>query len=633
MNDWKPDDFSPEQIKVNFENRIFTVPKYQRGIVWSEKQKADLVDTIKKGLPFGTILLYKDEKNSKYQVIDGLQRSNTILEFVKNPAQFFDEADIDIRIIRNLIGLIGVNGNIGKIEEDIQKLLVEWVKDEHPTLKDVENMQYYKFGLVMSQKYATCKGKEIEISELIEPMMKNYKAICSKISQTRIPAIVMTGDDDMLPDLFERINSKGTHLTKYQIFAASWSNTSFRITKPELRDLLKYNKERYDEMLEGNSYLDDYNPTDFMKNEELDAFQIAFGFGKMLCNKWPHLFGKVRACNEVESIGFNLLTACLGLKNKDGKFLHKYLNERIGQDKINIFLLKILEAVHITDKSIGKFSKFKLNSRQNSGQSPLHSEYQIVSIVTSVFLCKYATIKLTKDDEVESILFCFEQQNVKWKKDLKKKFESNVGKIYILEIIGSKWYGGADRKMDHILITPECYTRDVTFDDFEKGLDEWYSKLNKARLEYQRVKAPQDEEVLILTAVYLNLFSANQQVDGSRYDIEHLATQKLMKTRLMQHDGELRLPISSIGNLCLLPEYPNRSKGDKTIYQDSEYLKKSRLTIKEVEEQYSFTSESEMEWILDDKLTKEELEEAYNKFIDGHYKKIKEKLKQYFASI
>lgn len=633
MNDWKSDDFSPEQIKRNFDDRIFTVPKYQRGIVWSEKQKADLVDTIKKGLPFGTILLYKDEKTSKYQVIDGLQRSNTILEFVKNPAQFFDEADIDIGIIRKLIDLIGVNGNIGKIEEDIQKLLVEWVKDKHPTLHDVENMQYYKFGLVISEKYATCKGKEIEIAELIEPMMKNYKEICSKISQTRIPAIVMTGDDDMLPDLFERINSRGTHLTKYQIFAASWSNTSFKITDSNLRDLLKYNKERYDEMLEGNSYLDDYNPTDFMKNEELDAFQIAYGFGKMLCNKWPHLFGKARACNEVESVGFNLLTACLGLKNKDGKFLHKYLNERIGQDKITVFLLKILEAVKTTDESIGKFSKFKLNSRQNSGQSPLHSEYQIVSIITSVFLCKYATIKLTDDDEVESISFCFEQQKAKWKNSLKKKFNSNVGKIYILEIIGNKWYGGADRKMDHILVTPECYTRDISFNDFEKGLDEWYSKLNNARLEYQRVKAPQNEEVLILTAVYLNLFSANQQVDSSKYDIEHLATQKLMKTRLMKHDGELRLPISSIGNLCLLPEYPNRSKGEKTIYQDTEYLKKSKLTMKEVEEQYSFTTESELEWILDDKLTKEELEEAYTKFIDGHYKKIKEKLKQYFASI
>lgn len=633
MNDWKSEEFLPEQISKNYEDKVFTVPKYQRGIVWSSKQKAELIDTIKKGLPFGSLLLYKDLKTNTYQVIDGLQRSNTILEFVGNPAQFFDEADIDIGIIRKLVELIGVNGNIRKLEEDLQKMLLEWVKKEHPTLKDVENMQYHKFGKVVSEKYVTCKGKEIDIAELVEPMMQNYKAICSKISQTRIPAIVMTGDDEMLPYLFERINSKGTQLTKYQIFAASWSNTSFKIESEQLVDLLKYNKERYDDMLDGNSSLDDYDPVVFMKTKVLDAFQIAYGFGKYLCNKWPHLFGKPRSNHEVESIGFNMMTTCLGLKNKDGKFLHSKLTERVGNERINDFLVRILEAVKIADDSIGKFSKFKLNSRQNSGQSPLHSEYQIVSIVASVFLCKYAIIELNEDDEVKSITFNFEQQNVKWKKELKKRFEENVGKIYILEILGSKWVGGADRKMDHVLITPECYTKHVTTDEFVKGLDEWYAKMNESRQEYQRVKSPQDEEVLVLTALYLNLFSANQQVDSSKYDIEHLATQKLMKMRLEKFKGEIRLPISSIGNLCLLPQYQNRSKGEKTLYQDNAYLKKSNLSLADIEEKYSFTKSSDLDWIEDYSLTAEEFGDEYRRFIDKRFDRIKERLKQFFSLI
>ena len=633
MNDWNSEEFSPEEIRKNYSDKVFTVPRYQRGIVWSAKQKAELIDSIKKGLPFGTLLLYKDSKTNIYQVIDGLQRSNTVLEFVNNPAQFFDEADMDIGVIRKIVDLIGVKGNVGKLEEDIQKLLLEWVKKGHPTLKDVENMQYHKFGKVVAEKYATCKGREIEIAELVEPMMQNYKAICRKISQTRIPAIVMTGDDEMLPELFERINSRGTQLTKYQIYAASWSNTSFKITSDELTDLIKYNKERYDNMLEGNSFLDDYEPSVFMKKCQLDAFQIAYGFGKYLCHKWPHLFGKPRSNHEVESIGFNLLTACLGLKNKDGKFLHTKLVERIGEAQINEFLLKIIEAVNITDKAIGKFSKFKLNSRKNSGLSPLHSEYQIVSIITSVFLCKYATIELDKDDEVICIEFDFEKQNVKWKRELKKQFENNVAKIYILEILGSKWVGGADRKMDHVLITPECYTKTILKDEFIKGLDEWYDKLNESRQEYQRVKSPQDEEILVLATLYLNLFSANQQVDGSKYDIEHIATQKLMKLRLEKYNGEIRLPISSIGNLCLLPEYPNRSKGEKTIYQDSNYLTKSNITIKEVEQKYSFTTENDLEWLEDTNLMPDEFEDAYRKFINKRFERIKEKIIQYFFAI
>lgn len=48
-----------------------------------------------------------------------------------------------------------------------------------------------------------------------------------------------------------------------------------------------------------------------------------------------------------------------------------------------------------------------------------------------------------------------------------------------------------------------------------------------------------------------------------------------MKKHLDKFDGNLRLPISSIGNLCLFSEYTNRSKKDKIIYKDSDYLKKS----------------------------------------------------------
>ena len=187
--------------------------------------------------------------------------------------------------------------------------------------------------------------------------------------------------------------------------------------------------------------------------------------------------------------------------------------------------------------------------------------------------------------------------------------------------------------MDHVLVTPECYTKDISIDEFKRGLDEWYIKLNESRQEYLRVKSPQDEEVLVLATLYLNLFSANQQVDGSKYDIEHLATQKLMKMRLEKFGGEVRLPISSIGNLCLLPQFHNRSKGEKTLYQDDVYLKKSNLTIEDIEKNYSFTIEKDMKWLEDLSLLPEEFEEAYYKFINQRFERIKEKLIQYFSYI
>jgi serine protease inhibitor len=46
----------------------------------------------------------------------------------------------------------------------------------------------------------------------------------------------------------------------------------------------------------------------------------------------------------------------------------------------------------------------------------------------------------------------------------------------------------------------------------------------------------------------------------------------------------------------LLPEFDNRSKGDKTIYQDEKYREKVN-DLSMVESKYSFTKENDLEWL------------------------------------
>ena len=78
MNTWEQASYTAIEINNNIISKFFVVPPYQRGYVWSEKQKEQFIDTLKRGLPFGTILLYRDEKENKYQIIDGLQRCTTM---------------------------------------------------------------------------------------------------------------------------------------------------------------------------------------------------------------------------------------------------------------------------------------------------------------------------------------------------------------------------------------------------------------------------------------------------------------------------------------------------------------------------------------------------------------------------
>ncbi|MCB6314177.1 hypothetical protein, partial [Gordonibacter pamelaeae] len=67
-------------------------------------------------------------------------------------------------------------------------------------------------------------------------------------------------------------------------------------------------------------------------------------------------------------------------------------------------------------------------------------------------------------------------------------------------------------------------------------------------------------------------------------------------------------------NLCYLPEYVNRSKGDKNFYQDTKYL--SHVELNEIETKYSFTEEEDLEW-MDMPYEKDDfsvLKEYYSKY-------------------
>ena len=622
-NTWKPETFKPSQIKKNMDDRVFTVPKYQRGIVWTDKQREYLIDTIKKGLPFGSLLLYK-ESSGTYQIIDGLQRSTAVVGFVENPAQFFSDEDIDDAVISEITKVIGVAGPQSIIADKVKTLLVGWVK-KCKTLNDVIGMQFSEFGETLVQEFPTCLGKEGVIGRLIKPMLKAFQDTCSTINDIDIPAIVIEGDPDLLPVLFERINSKGTQLSKYQIYAASWNTDEYTISE-DLKEIVEANRNRYDSMLEGKTSIDDYDSISFLHAKVLDTYEIAFGFGKKLCEEYPHLFGITKDQTQVDSIGFTLINICLGLKNKDAHKMNSKLKELIGNSNINLFLNKILECVKYVDKRIGKYNTFKSNSRPDSGKKPLHTEFQICSIIASVFLLKYVDIKLDSNENISEYCIHLDHVNGKWSKNNESSFKKNASKIYIMEILQRRWSGTGDKKMDQILITPDYYTRSISSSEFEATLETWFTNLNNERSEIGKVSAAKEPELLMLALVYLmNSFSAKHQLDDSKFDIEHLATKQLMKEKLSSlYNGELRLPISSFGNLCLLPEYENRSKGKKTLYQDNDYQKRINKPIGYIEENYSFTTAEDMDWLNDSLLSADEFKEAYFCFIRKRFDKMKE---------
>ena len=58
MENWRMESYSVEKLGKEINDGKIKVPKYQRGIVWNASQKEKLIDSMKKGYPFGSILLF-----------------------------------------------------------------------------------------------------------------------------------------------------------------------------------------------------------------------------------------------------------------------------------------------------------------------------------------------------------------------------------------------------------------------------------------------------------------------------------------------------------------------------------------------------------------------------------------------
>lgn len=575
MNSCNYENWSLKEVSEALENRqkegrIIKVPLFQRSIVWKEEQSKMFIDSLKKGFPIGTLLFAKSVQDSQevFTLIDGLQRSSTIKKYIQNPTQFFGSLDIDDTLIYNINKILGQSGNQKEIIQKIKDCLIDFIKKSD----DISDIQYLEFAYALAEIFPILNEKEKLrlVGDTVKPFIKEYKDNFATICNAKIPIIIYSGEEKYLPDIFARINNQGTALTKYQIYAASWSiEGKITVNHPKIVDsILK----KYDAMVDEGFELQDYNRDELKITKQFSIFEYVFGFGKYLCDEFPELFEKDRKVEEINPIGFELINACFGKSSDEIKNLYLHIKEV----DIAKFETCVIDTIKWVLSILKPYIAFVGNTRNK--MSIFHAKNQIISIIASTFLEKYDINNL-------------EISKKTWKEN-KKILEKNIPLHYVYDILSQEWADGGIGRI-YSIINNNKYLQIIPKQSWEAMLNNWFT-LQLNRQEVKNVANPKLSDLLFLNCIYTDIFSAKDQLSKVKYDVEHIATKNYMKNIIKTNEWQGQ-PISCIANLCYLPEQANRTKKDKNFYQDIKYLDK--ISLSDVEQKFSFTKAEDLSWM------------------------------------
>lgn len=592
---WSLQDLSSALQDMHKDNKKIVVPMFQRGKRWNKNQEKTFIDSLIKGYPVGTMLFYETFEDNKrtYILVDGLQRGNSIKKYMTNPTEFFYDDSISDEFCAEILKIVGLEDE--EFYSSIRTILTSFIKGQ----KTFKNLQYYSVAKLIADEFKVGYEPIEKLIDTIKNFFEERQDLYDRIASTVIPVIVYTGEESNLPDIFDRINSKGTPLDQYEVYAAAWPvNEKYAISN---LDVIEHIVKKYDSFVEDGYFIHGYSREEMRTTRKVNAFEYLFGLGKYLVEKYEILgFNKNLADDTVNPIAFELVNACLNDADKI-----RILYKNLQTIDLNVLEKAIYKAIDFVNDSISVVTKFKGNSR--NANKIFHSKYQILSMISTTFKEMYANGDFTHFAD-------------SWQ-DRKSTIAKNLVHYYVYDIITNYWSEGGTSKI-HAAAKPNRYMNEISSRAWMVALDGFFER-SMLRAESKKVANPKSEEFVVLNCIYLKTFTAMDQLSIERFDVEHIAPKEQMRKLIEACKGE-GLPISCIANLCYLPEYVNRSKKDKNFYQDKKYLQYVKL--EEVETKYSFTEEEDLDW-MDMPYERPEdfavLKEYYTDYCTKRFSKIK----------
>jgi len=513
-----------DQLKNNV-----VLPKFQRSLVWNKDRKKNFIQTVMQKNPFGILLIYDNPVSHKQQIIDGLQRFTTLKDFESKPLDYLEYEFIDNKCIIKIAEII-LNEYQSSSKEFVINQLIDIIRQIFNKYSFLELVQQRLFiNLVRKSIFDIYPNFEqsVEGNLIQDELYELWEDLKDKItiSDIEIPVIIYQGPPEELPNIFERLNTGGTSLTKYEVFASTWSDI---ILKDINKEIAKIIEKRFSEIIDKTGMqVDNYNEGDIISSREITLYEYCFALGKLIKNKAPELFGgkKVTKYDSVDSIGFSTLVTFFGMHLKKMNTLDEKINQKIDPKKLNKLTNTILSIYQMLNDII----------KYHVGNYNKYIESQIISMAYTLFKIKY-------DFNVSEILITEKEDYLS---DL-MKFQKHAPYRMFYDILRNYWSGSGDNKLFEIIqngLDKNRYMIGVDYDVFESTLKDWATEmLDKPS------KTINKESKMFLSYIYMNEYKY-----AEKHIVNYIYPKKILNNKGII-DG-----ISHIGNLFWISK-------DKSIY-------------------------------------------------------------------
>ncbi len=535
-------------LAEKIEQKQINLPKFQRSVVWNDERQKKLIGSIRQGFPIGALLLYKSANTTngidRYSIIDGLQRTTAIIKYLKSQTTFIGNSDADILPEWQSFGMWVVQTFTGTTPTNSETidLIHRFISEQ--TSVDIDRMDFCNFVVA---RFPSTSIQAFAASDELKSRFEDFKSSVKQsldIRGANVPVIIFEGDESLLPEIFERLNSHGVPLNKYQIFAATWRDEC-QIQNPEVVEAIKqfYMGRLQDSSLEIDDIDVDGMPT------ELTLFDYLTGLGSVLTKKFPVLFDE----NWSDFIAFQIATVAhklpIGSMRQLPNRFQRNNDALIATDAFTDALLASCEIVSTALK--GRLS-LKLNSSETA-EFAGHSAFQIDSIVTLILLDGFTAMSwVPKESQFGSLNI--EQYIRRWYLiDRLKDVWGNAGDSQYFRYVWTQ----PDSESDYIEVVADPTSN--TVEQLGSALDNWFND-QMTRRDRSRKNVTRDTR-LVLRYFYYNILSVGDE-DENFFHVDHIVPVSWW-SGFFKKFADSAGPINSIGNLCLMIDRDNSHKKKK----------------------------------------------------------------------